>query len=225
MTRSFSARRAWAYAGLAALVLAIGYFALPRAVAPEHREAPAKAAPPASAAPAASAAASVPVPAAAPARAAASAPADDPIAAWEAFNRFRERTQSFLRDGRSLPPERRRDEAEALREQVQRYAGDRHLAGGEAMMLEIELTRIGVDDPAELEARLNAIGGRYRQAAEQAAAADAAAPDPRFLDYKVREKEIVARVMAMPEIPGGIDRDEYLRQELQTAREQAYARH
>ena len=48
---------------------------------------------------------------------------------------------------------------------------------------------------------------------------------PDFLDYKAREKEIVARVMAMPEIPGGIDRDEFLRQELQTAREQAYARH
>lgn len=225
MTRSSSARRAWVYAGLAALVLAIGYFALPRAVAPEHREAPAKAAPAApAAAPASSAVASAPAPAQPP-RTAAPASADDPVAAWEAFNRFRERTQSFLRDGRSLPPERRRDEAEALREQVQRYAGDRHLAGGEAMMLELELTRIGIDDPAELASRLEAIAGRYRQAAEQAAEADAAAPDPRFLDYKAREKEIVARVMAMPEIPGGIDRDEYLRQELQTAREQAYARH
>jgi hypothetical protein len=220
MTRSSSARRAWVYAGLAALVLAIGYFTLPGPV-PEHRETPPKAAPAASAAPAPRA----PVSAPAPARAVASAPADDPAAEWQAFTRFRERTQSFLRDGRNLPPERRRDEAEALSEQVQRYAGDRHLAGGEAMMLEIELTRIGVDDPAELESRLNAIAGRYRQAAEQAAEADAAAPDPRFLDYKAREKEIVARVMAMPEIPGGIDRDEYLRQELQTAREQAYARH
>lgn len=222
MTRSSSARRAWVYAGIAALVLAIGYLLLPGAAAPERREAPAKAAPAAVAAPAAPAAST---PAPAPPRAAAPTSADDPVAEWDAFSRFRERMQSFLRDGRNLPPERRRDEAEALRDQVQRYAGDRHLAGGEAMMLEIELTRIGVDDPAELESRLNAIAGRYQQAAAQAAEAEAAAPDPRFLDYKAREKEIVARVMAMREIPGGIDRDEYLRQELQTAREQAYAQH
>ncbi|MFC4819252.1 hypothetical protein [Dokdonella ginsengisoli] len=149
---------------------------------------------------------------------------DGAAARWRSFTRFKERTLSFLRAGAGLEPERRRAEADALREQVRQYAAGRYLAGGEAMMLEVALTRSGIDDPAERDGRIADIAARYRVEAEQAAQERASSPDPRFLDYKAREKEIVAQVMAMREIPGGIERDEYLRRQLQTAREQAYSR-
>jgi hypothetical protein len=48
------------------------------------------------------------------------------------------------------------------------------------------------------------------------------ASDPRFQDYKARERAIVAEVMGLGEIPGGLTRDEYLRQRLQQARVSAY---
>lgn len=210
-----SRRRALLGAGVAALALGLGHYATRPAES-------LRAAPSAPAAAADAAAASVRD---APARRPAPpANEDDPAVRWQAFTRFKERTLGFLRDGAGLEPERRRAEADALCEQVRQYAAGRYLAGGEALMLEVALTRKGIDDPAERDARIADIAARYRAAAEQAAQERAAAPDPRFLDYKAREKEIVAQVMAMSEIPGGIDRDEYLRRQLQAAREQAYSR-
>jgi hypothetical protein len=200
-----------------ALVLALGYRAL--RPAGEGRAAPVV--------PAAAAVADVVVPvpdAPAPHAAVVSEDRDGAAARWQSFTRFKQRTLGFLRDGAGLEPERRRAEADALREQVRQYAAGRYLAGGEAMMLEMALTRSGIDDPAERDDRIADIAARYRVEAEQAAQERASSPDPRFLDYKAREKEIVAQVMAMREIPGGIDRDEYLRRQLQTAREQAYSR-
>ena len=46
--------------------------------------------------------------------------------------------------------------------------------------------------------------------------------DPRMQRYKAREKTVVAEVMAMTIIPGGLTRDEYLRQRLQLERERAF---
>ena len=65
---------------------------------------------------------------------------------------------------------------------------------------------------------------RYRAHADQRMDAFAAQQrnDPRFQSYKARERAIVAEVMALPRIPGGLTRDQYLRQRLQQARETAY---
>jgi hypothetical protein len=41
-----------------------------------------------------------------------------------------------------------------------------------------------------------------------------------FQLYKVREREIVAEVMALQSIPDGLSREEYLRRRLQAEREQ-----
>lgn len=214
-TNRSSRQRALLGGAAAALALGFGYYVTRPAERPR--------AAPAIAAAAATPAAAASVRAAAPTSPATPAAGEDPAVRWQAFTRFKERTLSFLRDGARLEPERRRAEADALHEQVQQYAAGRYLAGGEAMMLEIALARRGIDDPAERDARIADVAARYRIAAEQAAQERASSPDPRFLDYKAREKEIVARVMAMDEVPGGIDRDEYLRRQLQSAREQAYA--
>lgn len=46
--------------------------------------------------------------------------------------------------------------------------------------------------------------------------------DPPLNDYKQREQRVVSEVMAMTAVPGGLSRDEYLRQRLQREREIAY---
>ncbi|MFQ6312228.1 hypothetical protein [Lysobacter capsici] len=46
--------------------------------------------------------------------------------------------------------------------------------------------------------------------------------DTRFQAYKQRERVVVAEVLAMQQIPGGVTRDEYLRQRLQAERERVY---
>ena len=50
----------------------------------------------------------------------------------------------------------------------------------------------------------------------------AKAPDARFSQYKSEEKRIVDEVLTLQTIPDGLSRDQYLRQRLQEAREQAY---
>ena len=49
-------------------------------------------------------------------------------------------------------------------------------------------------------------------------------PRPDFERYKAREKAIVEEVMAMDDIPGGLTRDQYLRERLQEARVEAMGR-
>ena len=49
-------------------------------------------------------------------------------------------------------------------------------------------------------------------------------PRPDFERYKAREKAIVEEVMAMDDIPGGLTRDQYLRDRLQEARVEAMGR-
>ena len=68
---------------------------------------------------------------------------------------------------------------------------------------------------------------RYRADAARREAAFVAQQqaDPRMQRYKAREKAVVAEVMAMTTIPGGLTRDEYLRERLQRERELAFDGH
>jgi hypothetical protein len=111
-----------------------------------------------------------------------------------------------------------------LQAQVQRREGKGELSAAEALLLEIGLIKATARDEAEQAALATAVAERYRLRTEQRERAWAAQPKPRFDTYKRREAEIVWEVMAMRQMPGGVSRDEYLRQRLQQAREQAYAR-
>ena len=91
-------------------------------------------------------------------------------------------------------------------------------------MLRIGLIKATVAGESQQAEQIAALMDRYRQHADQRMQAYAMehAGDARFRDYKARERGIVAEVLGLRSFPGGMTRDEYLRQRLQQAREAAY---
>lgn len=146
---------------------------------------------------------------------------DPNIQAWQAQQDFKNRITAFFNEAKTFPAVRRRSEAAELTEQVKTYESEKRLTAAEAMMLRVELIRASVDDEQEQTRQIQTLNDQYRQAYDQSQAQ--ATSDPRMQDYKQREREIVQRVMGMTQFPDGMDRDAYLRQQLQQARVQVFS--
>ena len=144
---------------------------------------------------------------------------------WQAQQDFRQEARNFLRDAASLPAAERARRADALEAQIAQRERSRELSAGEAMLLRAAMVQELSGSDAERARELAALAERYRQDAERREAAWAAQQrsDPRMQQYKAREKVVVAEVMAMATIPGGLTRDEYLRQRLQQERERIWS--
>lgn len=138
---------------------------------------------------------------------------------------FERDARAFFAEAAALGAAERDERARSLSAQLDHYESIGGLSAGEAMVLRTALVQATVDDPARRTERMAEIVERYRSHAERRMAAHAARQhsDPRFQTYKAREAQVVAEVMAMPAIPGGMTRDAYLRQRLQEERERAYA--
>ena len=138
--------------------------------------------------------------------------------------RFEADAKDFFARSASLRAVERSERADALTRQIDKYEAAGGLSAGEAVLLRTALVKATVDDPARQAEQVAAIADRYRAHADRRMAAflEQQRNDPRFQAYKAREAQVVAEVMAATTIPAGLTRDQYLRQRLQEAREQAY---
>ena len=139
---------------------------------------------------------------------------------------FEARSKRFLRDAATLGPVEREKQARALSMSIDKYEREAGLSAGEALLLRSALIKAMVADETQQAARIADLMQDYRERADRGTAEYLAQHqrDPHFQDYKARERSIVEEVTAMPSIPGGLSRDEYLRQRLQQARELAYGK-
>lgn len=147
---------------------------------------------------------------------------DDPaVQGYQAHLQFAADYQRFIKSAASLDQAQRQQRAAALAKEIDRREAARELALSEALLLQIGLARAEGGDEEAQKTRADALVARY-QALSQAREARPKAPDPRFSQYKNEEQRIVDEVLGMDNIPDGLSRDQYLRQRLQQAREQAY---
>lgn len=139
--------------------------------------------------------------------------------------RFEERARSFPRRASRMGAVERSEEARWLEQQLAEREQRGEVSAGESMLLRAALIEATAADPAEQARRSAELVAHYREDAErrQAAWRKRLADDPQQRRYKAREQAVVAEVMAMREIPGGMDRDAYLRQRLQHEREAAWS--
>ena len=157
----------------------------------------------------------------------AAARADPAVAPAQSRVRALENTpqaRAFAHDAAKLPTGERERRAQALETQIEARERSGELSAGETMLLRAAMIEASSSSKEEQAARLAALVERYRADAVRREAAFAARQraDPRMQRYKAREKAVVAEVMAMQEIPGGLTRDQYLRQRLQVERERAF---
>ncbi|WAF87935.1 hypothetical protein NRL37_10945 [Metapseudomonas otitidis] len=151
-------------------------------------------------------------------------PAVDPtlVDAYSKRLAFDSEYRGFFDKASQLPEAEREAEAERLRKGLEEREARGELAASESLMLQIALIQATESDPEEQKSRANALLRRYQEASEAREKALAQQPSPQFQRYKQDEKRIVEEVMALEAIPDGLSRNEYLRQRLQEAREQAY---
>ncbi|UUY09539.1 hypothetical protein LRS11_05740 [Pseudomonas sp. J452] len=143
------------------------------------------------------------------------------VQAYQARLQFMVDYRRFMQEAAALSAEQRRRQAEALARQIDQREATAELALSEALLLQLGLAQVQGGDEETQKARAEQLLARY-QALNQARETRAKVPDVRFSQYKSEEKRIVDEVLALDSIPDGLSRDQYLRQRLQEAREQAY---
>lgn len=133
----------------------------------------------------------------------------------EARMDFHNRVRTFFAQAPALTWNEKAEQARTLDADIERYQAAGELSAAEAFTLRLALIRESAPE-GEQRARMEELRDDYR-----ARSADANAPpsDPMFEVYKAREREIVAEVQSLEEIPDGLTRDQYLRQALQRERE------
>lgn len=134
---------------------------------------------------------------------------------YQAWTDFQARLRAALAE--PAPPS---DTTNALLAELGQYEALGRVTPNEAAMLRLALAKHAGEEQYRAEAE--ALAERVRAEGARREAERAAHPDPHFTEYKRREQAIVAEVQALSAIPGGVSRDEYLRQRLQAAREEAY---
>lgn len=140
---------------------------------------------------------------------------------FERRAQFQQHVRAFFAQAPALPPAERSSRGQSIAQEITEYEAAGEIAAAEALTLRAALIRETVDDPAEQVEAMAALQEYYRQQGRRKQAEWEARVDPEFELYKAREREIVAEVRAMAQIPGGLTRDEYLRRRLQSAREQS----
>lgn len=139
----------------------------------------------------------------------------------QAFERM---AREFLRDAPNMSPEIRMQRAQALAREVESLERGGELQADEAVLIRIGLIQAAVVDDTERVRQAQAVVDHYKAQTEQrkAAAAAQVQRDARLRQYKAREAEIVAEVLAMSSYPGGLSRDDYLRLRLREAHAAIY---
>ena len=143
---------------------------------------------------------------------------------WLGQQRFEREARAFVRDAKNMSPAERERRARELEAQIEARAKSGELSAGDTVLLRAAMIEADSATPSEQMSRLAALAERYRADAARREAAFVARQqaDPHMQQYKAREKAVVAEVMAMKDIPGGLTRNEYLRQRLQLEREHAF---
>jgi hypothetical protein len=134
---------------------------------------------------------------------------------------FSDAVRAFFDGYRELEKAERAARAEDLLARIEARERDGLLLAQEALVLRLGILRATVDDPAVLDSESRRVVEDYQRRAEQAAANRV--PDPRDAEYQTRQAEIAREVMALAEIPGGVSREEYLRERLRELRIDVYA--
>ncbi len=137
---------------------------------------------------------------------------------------FQDMARKFLREAPNMSPEIRLERARALAREVEARERAGELTGEEAVLIRIGLIQAAVVDDTERVRQAQAVVDHYREQSAQRQAATAARQqqDARQREYKAREAEIVAEVLAMSSYPGGLSRDDYLRLRLSEAHRAIY---
>lgn len=131
---------------------------------------------------------------------------------------FEEELHAFFAKAKGLSSDELAAEAAMLEQRLAEYERLGQVSAAENLMVRIAMTKLTIEDEAAQKQALQGLIDRQNAAAQARKEEWLAKPRPEFEAYKQQEKQIVKEVMAMDQVPGGLTRNEYLRQRLLEAR-------
>ncbi|QGX40643.1 hypothetical protein [Permianibacter aggregans] len=140
---------------------------------------------------------------------------------YYAYNEFQQQTREFFEQAKELDAEQRRKQMNDIKQGTEHYEQQGKLLPMEALILKLAMLKYTAGDEQDYKDRAKALIDQYQAISDASEQAWLANPDPKFIEYKRREMDIVNEVRGMTTIPDGLSRDEYLRQRLQQARIEA----
>lgn len=134
------------------------------------------------------------------------------------FIEFQNRARQLFDHADTLNEQQKQAELKAIQDAAKRYEEQGKLVAMEALLLKLAMLQYTTNGEQEYKDQAQALIESYKAISDAKEQEWLNNPDPRFVDYKRREQDIVKDVMAMTVIPDGLSRDEYLRQQLEQAR-------
>lgn len=144
-----------------------------------------------------------------------------PVQEYYAYNEFQQQTREFFDNANELDAEQRQKQLNEIEQGTKQYEQQGKLLPMEALILKLAMLKYTASDEQDYKTRAKALIDQYQAISDAREQAWLANPDPKFIEYKRREMDIVNEVRDMTTIPDGLSRDEYLRQRLQQARIEA----
>lgn len=142
-----------------------------------------------------------------------------PIAkAYLAYNEFQQHSRGFFDNADKLSEQEKQAQLRQLIDGTNQYEQEGKLVPMEALVLKLAMLRYSSANDDDYKQKAKSLIDQYKAQSDLREQAWLANPDPRFIDYKRQENDIVKEVTSMTVIPDGLSRDEYLRQRLEQAR-------
>jgi len=140
------------------------------------------------------------------------------VKAFLAFNEFQQQTRAFFEQASELNADQQRQQLQDIEQGTEQFEQQGKLLPMEALILKLAMLKYTSRDEQDYKTRAKALIDQYQAISDAREQAWLANPDPKFVEYKRREMDIVNEVRDMTIIPDGLSRDEYLRQRLLAAR-------
>ena len=144
------------------------------------------------------------------------------LAQQEDFYQTRDRLEAFINTAPDMNDEERNRQKVAMMAEIDQLEKAAKVTAAESLFLKLALIKT---NPNEEEAKRQGeeLVAALKALSEQRLQAFVDNPDPVFVDYKSKEKDVVKEVMAMTEFPNDMSRDQYLAYRLQELRNEVYA--
>ncbi|TVP57598.1 MAG: hypothetical protein EA349_06195 [Halomonadaceae bacterium] len=130
--------------------------------------------------------------------------------------------QQFFTEAESMTLEQRQQQAEQIRQDLNKATEEGHASAGERLLVELALLPLTLENEAEREDARLTLKQHYQEQYDQAMARWQAAAAPQLASYREQQQRIVADVMAREDFTSRQKRDRYLQKQLQLARERIY---
>ncbi len=140
---------------------------------------------------------------------------------YQSLFNVRQEFRDFFESAHELDDNTKKEKIEKLEEKLVLLETEKKASRVEALLLHLALLKFDPDSE-NAKRRGKALVAEYQRLADARNKAFIENPEPKFVNYKQKEKQVLSEVLAMETYPDGLTRDQYLARRLAEVRTQVY---